>query len=236
MVLASVFLVLLAVGLTVIKKEPTPAPLDQPQPPLPDVQTDKTLAVNDPGDSAISRAKPINMAESGAPAKETANAEATSKTPESTSEPVIALVPAAPETTASPAVERSLPTTAEEESTVTVAPSTESSDFQITRLAVCGSVRQKQVVGETSAFSLSRDGKAYVWMRVVSKTQPFTLTHAYFLNGEHYCDVPLAIRYPRMRTWSKVTLNRDKHIGKWHVDVVDGEGTILGQADFTVAP
>ena len=37
-------------------------------------------------------------------------------------------------------------------------------------------------------------------------------------------------------SWSKVTIDRDIHIGKWHVDVVNENGEILDQTEFTVEP
>lgn len=111
-----------------------------------------------------------------------------------------------------------------------------SGDVQISQLVTCGDVRDKQYAFEKSTFSVSADPVAMVWMRVLSETPPFTLKHVYSLNGEHYCDVSLTIRYPHMRTWSKVTIDRDIHIGKWHVDVVDENKEILDQIEFTVEP
>ena len=73
-----------------------------------------------------------------------------------------------------------------------------------------------------------------VWMKVLSKKPPFTLTHVYYLNGQKYCEVPLAIRYHRMRTWSSVSLRSPDHIGKWRVDVIAENGTTLDQIAFTV--
>ena len=111
-----------------------------------------------------------------------------------------------------------------------------SGDVQISQLVTCGDVRNKQYVTEKSTFSVSADPVAMVWMRVLSVTPPFVLKHVYSLNGEHYCDVSLNIPYPHMRTWSKVTIDRDIHIGKWHVDVVNENGEILDQTEFTVEP
>lgn len=111
-----------------------------------------------------------------------------------------------------------------------------SGDVQITQLVSCGDVQDKQYVFEKSTFSVAADPVAMVWMRVLSETPPFTLKHVYSLNGEHYCDVSLTIRYPHMRTWSRVAIDRDVHIGKWHVDVVNENEEILDQIEFTVDP
>ncbi|WP_419661649.1 hypothetical protein Dvar_20840 [Desulfosarcina variabilis str. Montpellier] len=111
-----------------------------------------------------------------------------------------------------------------------------SDDIQIAQLVTCGGVQDKQYVSEKSRFSVAADPIAMVWMRVLTETPPFTLKHVYFLNGEHYCDVPLEIRYPHMRTWSRVTINLDSHIGQWRVDVVNENGETLDQIEFTVEP
>ncbi len=123
---------------------------------------------------------------------------------------------------------------------VASAPTTEtpdlSDDVRINGLVTCGGVRDKQYVSQKSTFSLASDPFVMVWMRVLSDNPPFTLTHVYSVNGKHYCDVPLEILYPHMRTWSRVTINRDIHIGAWHVDVVDDKGQTLDQIEFTVVP
>jgi hypothetical protein len=109
-------------------------------------------------------------------------------------------------------------------------------DVRINQLVTCGGVLDKQYVSAKSTFSLALDPIAMVWMKVLTETPPFTLKHVYFLNGKHYCDVPLEIRYPHMRTWSKVTINRDIHIGQWQVDVVNDNGEKIDQIEFTVEP
>lgn len=111
-----------------------------------------------------------------------------------------------------------------------------SSGVHISHLITCGNVHEKQFVSPKSEFSLAADPFVMVWMRVLSKTPPLTLKHVYSVNGKHYCDVPLQIPYPHMRTWSKVTIDRDIHLGQWHVDVVDENGDILDQIEFTVGP
>jgi len=108
--------------------------------------------------------------------------------------------------------------------------------IQITDLVTCGGVRDKQYVSAKSVFSLAADPIVMVWMRVLSDNPPLTLTHVYSINGKHYCDVPLQIPYPHMRTWSQVTIDRDIHIGQWRVEVVTDNGVILDQVEFTVVP
>jgi hypothetical protein len=107
---------------------------------------------------------------------------------------------------------------------------------RITEIASCRAVDQRQCVAPASTFSLQETPTPVVWMNVLSDQQPFTLTHAYYLNGRKYCDVPLEIRYPRMRTWSNVTLAHPYQTGHWRVEVIDADGERLSQIEFTVTP
>ena len=73
-------------------------------------------------------------------------------------------------------------------------------------------------------------------MDVRSEKPPFQLRHVYYLNDRRYCVVPLDIRYPRMRTWSTVSLEYPTQAGKWRVDVETREGEVLSQVEFSVVP
>jgi hypothetical protein len=98
----------------------------------------------------------------------------------------------------------------------------------------CSSVKNKQYSRPKIEFSLAQDTRPKIWMKVISENPPFTLTHVYYCNGQKYCEVPLAIRYHRMRTWSHVTLRLPEHIGKWRVEVIDDRGAKLDQIEFIV--
>lgn len=106
--------------------------------------------------------------------------------------------------------------------------------IRIEEIISCSSVNNKQYSKPKAKFSLSQDATPKIWMKVMSENPPFTLTHVYYCNGRKYCDVPLAIRYHRMRTWSSVTLRSLEHIGKWRVEVIDDNGKKLDHIEFTV--
>ena len=109
-------------------------------------------------------------------------------------------------------------------------------DIRIAEIVTCQGVKNKNAVSPKNQFSLQNNATPYVWMDVRSKKTPYKLRHVYYLNGRRYCTVPLAINYPRMRTWSNVTLRHQYEAGQWRVDVVTGKGEILSQAEFTVVP
>ena len=171
--------------------------------------------------------------ETDAPADSTPGDEPVESEAVSSISPVESDAPEVDVTTAN--ADRAATTGTTAEAAVTPPPSP-SSALHISHLVACGGVRDKQFVSAKSTFSLAADPFVMVWMRVLSKTPPYTLTHVYFVNGKHYCDVSLDIPYPHMRTWSKVTINRDIHIGRWHVDVVAENGEKLDQIEFTVVP
>lgn len=106
----------------------------------------------------------------------------------------------------------------------------------ITQLVTCSNVTNRQHDRVKSVFSLKDKIKPVVWMTVITETPPRTLTHVYYINGEKYCEVPLTIRFPRTRTWSHVTIDKNKHLGPWLVDVVDENGAVLDQVKFEVVP
>jgi len=108
------------------------------------------------------------------------------------------------------------------------------SGIRIEEIISCSSVNDKQYSRPKSKFSLAQDDTPKVWMNVISENPPFTLTHVYYFNKRKYCEVPLAIRYHQMRTWSSVTLRSPDHIGKWRVEVIDDSGAKLDQIEFIV--
>jgi hypothetical protein len=109
-------------------------------------------------------------------------------------------------------------------------------NVSIQEILSCSGVDEKQYVKKQTVFSLKESPTPVIWMNVLSNRQPFILKHAYYLNGRKYCEVPLTIRYPRMRTWSHVSLKNQQHLGKWHVEVITDQSKTIGAVDFLVVP
>ncbi len=107
-------------------------------------------------------------------------------------------------------------------------------DVQVSEIVSCTSVNQRQYVDAKTIFSLEQDAAPVVWMTVLSDNPPLVLIHVYYVNGRRYCEIPLEIRYPRMRTWSHVTLDPQHHTGQWRVEVMTGKGEKLAQVEFTI--
>ena len=116
------------------------------------------------------------------------------------------------------------------------APVAPGGSIRIAGITVSQNVRNKQPVSRKTEFSIKQGAKPYVWMDVRSEKPPFELRHVYYLNDRRYCVVPLDIRYPRMRTWSTVSLEYPTQIGQWRVDVETRDGEILSRVEFSVVP
>jgi hypothetical protein len=99
---------------------------------------------------------------------------------------------------------------------------------------VCEGVQDRQPMVEKHDFLTADRQRVYVWMEVLSKSQPFVIKHNYYLNGQKHSQVSLKIKHPRMRTWSYVTVDKAEHIGDWRVDIVRND-SILKTVEFQVS-
>ena len=120
------------------------------------------------------------------------------------------------------------------DSTPEITKSPPSHSGKISRILTCAGVKSLTCVEPRSVFALNGKEIPHVWMEVHSNKFPYILRHVYYHEGEKYCEVPLEIKYPRMRTWSNITLKNPKYIGAWHVKIVTEDGKIMQQTDFEV--
>ncbi len=105
---------------------------------------------------------------------------------------------------------------------------------KIARKSVCSDVQDHECVAPLSRFSLDEKTKPYFWMEVHSDSVPYVLKHVYYREGRKYTEVPLEIRHPRMRTWSKITLNNPEQAGSWRVQIETEDGVVLGSGEFQI--
>ena len=111
-----------------------------------------------------------------------------------------------------------------------------STDVTVRELVVCHSVKNRQYVSPEDRFSMKNGAKPVVWtwMTALTGKPPQELSHIYYLSGKRFCRVILPVRYPRTRTWSKVTMKRPAQAGSWRVDVVNNSGQVIARTHFTV--
>jgi hypothetical protein len=108
--------------------------------------------------------------------------------------------------------------------------------LKLVDLVVCREVSGRRSVGPQTYFSYGQSVKPHVWMTVYARRPPRKLTHVYFQDGREHVRVPLAIRHPRTRTWSRLTIDSAKFAGSWRVAVVTENGEQLGEVFFEVGP
>ena len=104
--------------------------------------------------------------------------------------------------------------------------------LHISRAATCRGVADREPVDEGTQFQIS-DERVYLWCEVMNG-EGTTITHVYSLNGEPVSSVELAVRTKRFRTWSYKTL-RPGSAGKWRVEILAEDDTVLHTAEFRVS-
>ncbi len=109
-------------------------------------------------------------------------------------------------------------------------------DITITECMPCQKVVSRKCINEQYIFSIKDNPKPFIWMTVKTNNLPQTVKHIYYHKGNIYCEVPLVIRYTRMRTWSYVTMKNPSHLGNWKVQVVNDRDQILKEIDFVMIP
>jgi Protein of unknown function (DUF2914) len=105
---------------------------------------------------------------------------------------------------------------------------------KLASVVVCQGVRDHEPIGVRDRFDLADQPRVYVWMEAYAKDPPVVIKHIYYHNGRKYCEVPLEIRYPHMRTWSYVTLGKPNLAGSWSVEIAL-DGRVLKKASFQVS-
>ncbi|MDZ7830505.1 MAG: DUF2914 domain-containing protein [Desulfobacterales bacterium] len=112
--------------------------------------------------------------------------------------------------------------------------------IRIAKIVACQKVENKQYVSPGTEFSIQEGSRpeVWVWMDVRSDKSrlPYLLRHEYYFNEQKYAAVVLDVKYPRMRTWSNITLDHEKYAGDWRVEVVTADKQKITETRFTVIP
>lgn len=95
----------------------------------------------------------------------------------------------------------------------------------------CTSVTERQPVGENSTFSTGNN-VIYYWCTVNTDAAPTSISHVWTFNGETKAEIPLNIKYEKMRTWSYKTI-LPEWTGEWTVETKDSNGNVIRKDSFT---
>ena len=143
--------------------------------------------------------------------------------------------PTAPQPAPAPAADTA-PTAPPAQSSAKKIPPKTAEGVKLVDLVVCREVSRRRGVEPQTYFRYGQSVKPHVWMTVYARQPPRKLTHVYYHDGREHIRVPLAIRHPRTRTWSRLTIDSAKFAGSWRVAVVAENGEQLGEVFFEVGP
>ena len=107
-----------------------------------------------------------------------------------------------------------------------------SNSLQVQEFAFCRSVENRQPSGTGRNFP-SNVGRVYFWTKIYGADRPTEIKHVWYYENERWLEIPLTIKSIRYRTWSYFTI-RPELIGKWHVQVENEHGNVLGKYSFKI--
>ncbi|MBN2355499.1 DUF2914 domain-containing protein [candidate division KSB1 bacterium] len=99
----------------------------------------------------------------------------------------------------------------------------------VVKMVTATNVEEREPVEESKEFSADI-GKVFCWSKVGCTQLPDTIYHVWFMGEEKMATVPLAVKYPTMRTWS----HKNVIAGEWRVEIQDRKGKVLGAERFSV--
>jgi hypothetical protein len=103
---------------------------------------------------------------------------------------------------------------------------------EVSNIAVCTSVENRQPVGTDSVFDAGV-GKLYCFTKIVGMADTSEISHVWFYEDKEMTKVDLAVKAKTWRTWSAKTILPEWK-GAWRVEVHDQEDNILASISFTL--
>ena len=94
-------------------------------------------------------------------------------------------------------------------------------------------IQERDIVNESAVFSANVPA-VYCWMYAVGVLDSTTIVHVWKFNNEEIARVPLQVRGPAWRTWSRKTMMPEWK-GSWTVEAQQEDGTVLAVAAFRLA-
>jgi hypothetical protein len=104
----------------------------------------------------------------------------------------------------------------------------------VEEMVLCTGVEDRQPVGVDTAFVNTLE-RVYCFTKIVSDLDSTSISHVWFYNDQEVARVDLAVKAKTWRTWSSKRL-MEIWTGKWRVDIVSKEGTVVGSKEFLVQP
>ncbi len=104
--------------------------------------------------------------------------------------------------------------------------------LKVEGIVLCESVEEREPVSVKTEFT-SDVGKVYCWTNIYGAVKPTQIKHVWYYGDKKLAEVPLSIKYPRMRTWSCKSIIPE-WVGDWYVEIIGPEGDVLKRVEFIV--
>jgi hypothetical protein len=108
------------------------------------------------------------------------------------------------------------------------------SGLRVLRAYVCKGIEQSEPTEAGKSF-VPEDGvlRLCCFSEIAGAQGPDTVLHIWRWGEREMARVELEVKSSRWRTWSTKRI-LDEWRGEWHVDIADGDGTVLTTLDFSV--
>ncbi len=104
--------------------------------------------------------------------------------------------------------------------------------IKIESIAIGTDIENQNLVGEASVFP-SDVTTLYCLTDISGAENSPTLKHIWYYGDQEKASTKLIVRTPKFRTWSSKKIWHT-WTGKWKVEVVNEEGTVLASKSFTI--
>ena len=108
----------------------------------------------------------------------------------------------------------------------------EQSTLQVDEMIFCTAIENRQPVGRDTVFKANVE-RIYCYTKIDGAADTTTISHIWYFKDEEVAKVNLSVKAKTWRTWSSKRL-LEIWIGKWRVDVVSSDGTVLKSKEFSI--
>jgi hypothetical protein len=106
--------------------------------------------------------------------------------------------------------------------------------LKVEEIVFCKNIEEISPVGVSSQFFNSTD-KLYCFTKIIGATDTTSVFHVWYYDGREMARVELPVRSALWRTWSSKRM-MDTWDGRWKVEVITREGTVVSEKEFIYKP
>ncbi|MEE8540435.1 MAG: DUF2914 domain-containing protein [Desulfobacterales bacterium] len=107
-------------------------------------------------------------------------------------------------------------------------------DLKLKDIQFCTAIENKNPFGVADVF-VNTTERIYCYTTLEGAAEPVMVWHLWYHNDQAKASIRLGIKGSHWRTWSSKKIIPGWS-GKWRVDVVKADGTILGSKKFIIKP